>query len=85
MQLIKFRKGIPFSAPHPAPAAVEVRAPVQQVPQQQQHRQPAVATVSALEFWQVPNRFKRRTIDAAECDFINVRNKYICYHFCSKL
>jgi hypothetical protein len=51
------------------------------VPQQQQHRQPAVATVSSLEFWQVPNRFKRRTIDAAECDFINVRNKYISYRF----
>ena len=58
---------------HPTP---EVTEPVQAVkrvaqPQQQQPR-PILTAVDSFEWWQLPSKYKRRAIDKAECDFINV-------------
>ena len=70
--LIKFRKGGPYAAPaFHAADTFEFVVPV--VPHQpQQHHQPQAFDSPALEWWQVPAKFKRRTIDLSECDSINV-------------
>eukprot|EP00096_Caligus_rogercresseyi_P010556 TRINITY_DN389_c1_g1_i3.p1 TRINITY_DN389_c1_g1~~TRINITY_DN389_c1_g1_i3.p1 ORF type:complete len:307 (-),score=60.32 TRINITY_DN389_c1_g1_i3:238-1158(-) len=62
--LIKFRKG----GPPPSVASLgSMEAPLTQV----SSKDPSKSAVYSLEWWQTPNKFKRRQIDELECDAIN--------------
>ena len=78
--MIKFRKGslIPKSAPVLPESTV---APTISAAAPAPSSSANTVEVVNLEWWQTPEKFKRRTVDQLECDLINVsyfiRPKYI--------
>ena len=74
--MIKFRKGslLPKSTPALPESTVaptlSSAAPTSSSPAN-------AVNVINLEWWQTPEKFKRRTVDQLECDLINVSNIFL--------
>lgn len=74
--MIKFRKGslIPKSTPALPESTV---APVLPAAAPTSSSSAGTVNVINLEWWQTPEKFKRRTVDQLECDLINVSNVFL--------
>ena len=74
--MIKFRKGslIPKSTPALPESTV---APVLSAAAPTSSSSAGTVNVINLEWWQTPEKFKRRTVDQLECDLINVSNVFL--------
>ena len=73
--MIKFRKG--SMLPKPEPVIVEATPTIASVaaPSSQRHQWNPNESIN-LEWWQTPQKFKRRNVDDLEIDIINVSTNY---------
>lgn len=79
--MIKFRKGslIPKSAPVLPESTVAPAMPVAN-PASSGSKQWDPEQVVQLEWWQTPDKFKRRNLEELECDLINSGGADRVYH-----
>ena len=77
--MIKFRKG--SMLPKPEPIIVEATPTIASVaaPSSQPHQWIPNQSIN-LEWWQTPQKFKRRNVDDLEIDIINVRKFFFYYY-----